>query len=397
MSAENAERLLRDALRDLAGDPQPPSDLLTVAMTRGRRIRRTRRITGVAAAFVAVAAIAAPYVWLRPDSPRPAYPIAGPPATEAASPPETPGVPSPTVSDWTRHPVELPGGWILVGATSSGAAGISWVYDRSRQRYIDLSSDYSQAWAAPQGRFAAVRRNGLPNQTGLLDIPTGQVKWYSTADVTLPPQWSPDGKRLLLTLSDRVTGAASYAILAIGSRDLQQYRTRSVSADSCAEGCRFTWLPTGKEVVLSQAVHNLGRPRDRPSPSGKRDTSSPDQTLQFFAAIGGRPTRALPLTGNVAGPGSWSPDGSMVVLRMGRSDEGVVMTDKGIPLADLPAADAVWIDNSRLIYVDRRPGAAGSATNGMAAVLVDLKGGEIDRVELPRELAGADEIVFAPE
>jgi hypothetical protein len=387
MSGNNAERLLRGAVHDLAGDPHQTPDLVTVAVSRGRRIRRRRQAGAVVAAFVAVAAIAAPYVLLRPDQEPPAYPIAGPPAasvTATASPVRTAGPrPEPTEwRDWESAPLKLPGGWIVVGATTTGSPVSNWAYDRARGRYLDTAKEFSSVWAAPRGRLAAVRQESRPSETGLLDIPSGKVRWIRTSGQILTPQWSEDGSRLLMTLSEKSTGDFSFGVLTVADDSFHRYPVRSDKYE-CTDLCRFTWLPSGKEVALPMT--DPAAPRSESEPHLRRG-------LQLFSALDGTPTRFLPVRGNVSGPSAWSPDGRMVVVE-GQKAAQLVLVDKGAVVQEMPSADVTWINDDRLLYLDRVLNSSSSID--VAAVLVDRKGTEVDRAVLPGELAGTS-ILVAP-
>ncbi|MBE1486091.1 TolB-like translocation protein [Plantactinospora soyae] len=389
MSGDNAERLLRGAVRDLAGDPHQTPDLATVAVSRGRRIRRRRQVGTVAAAFVAVAAIAAPYVLLRPDPGPPGYPIAGQPATSATAASATTGTagPAPTAApeptiwrDWESSPVKVPGGWIVTGATTTGTPVSNWAYDRTRGRYVDTSQDYSSVWTAPQGRLAAVRKTSRPGETGLLDIPTGKVRWIRTTSEILTPQWSPDGTRLLMTLMEGGTGDFSFGVLTVANSSFRRHAVRPDRFE-CTDLCRFTWVPSGKEVALPMT--DPAAPRSESAPHLRRG-------LQLFSAADGTPTRLLPVRGNVSGPSAWSPDGRLMVVA-GQETTQLVSVDKGTVMHEMPSADVTWIDEKRLLYLDRKLNPGSSID--VAAVLVDLKGTEIARTVLPAELAGTDVLI----
>ncbi|MBF9130083.1 hypothetical protein I0C86_14110 [Plantactinospora sp. S1510] len=385
MNRNSAEGLLRGAVHDLAGDPHQPPDLVTVAVSRGRRIRRRRQAGAVAAAFVAVAAIAAPYVLLRPDPEPPAYPIGGQPAATVTADPVPTASPVPESTQWRNWeaaPLELPGGWIVVGATTTGSPVSNWAYDRARGRYVDTAKDFSSVWAAPRGRLAAVRQESRPDETGLLDIPTGRVRWIRTGDQILTPQWSTDGTRLLMTLMEKDTGTFSFGVLTVADDSFHRYPVRS-DKYMCTDLCRFTWGPNGKEVVLPMT-----------DPTAPRSESAPHlrRGLQLFSALDGTPTRFVPVRGDVSGPSAWSPDGRMVVVK-GQKSAQLVVVAKGTVVDEMPSADVTWISSDRLLYLDRvlNPG----SSRDVVAVLVDPKGTEVDRAVLPGELAGTD-ILVAP-
>jgi hypothetical protein len=74
----------------------------------------------------------------------------------------------------------------------------------------------------------------------------------------------------------------------------------------CTDYCQFTWMPDGKEVALQQTDPVAPRSEAEPHPR---------KGLPLFSVEDGRPTRLLPVKGDVDGPDAWSPDGWYVVVR----------------------------------------------------------------------------------
>ncbi|MEQ4300593.1 hypothetical protein ABNF97_04240 [Plantactinospora sp. B6F1] len=411
--SERADRLLREAVRELAGSPHQPPDLAATAMVAGRRMRRRRQAVAMAAAAVAIGAIAAPYVWLRPDPRPPALSVGGPPAaTTPASPPtRMPPTPTPTASgDWRDGPVELPGGALLLTADSPRQPGPTWVYDSERRRYVSVPASYTSVRASARLPVAAVRRTDRPTEIGLYDLTTGKPQWFRTGSMVMAVEWSPDGRRLLATLRDEETGIYSIGLLTADGAAVEYYPLKT-RPTGCLGLCRFTWLPNGREVALplTERVFD-SREGNRPRQSG----------IQLFAADDGMPTRFLPVEGAVASSAAWSPDGSLVVVsRSSMWEDGggpaaraggkpaaqgggkpaaagggelaaqVVSTSTGKVVRQLPSADVTWVGTDLLLYLDTsRPGT-------LTAVLVDPAGVERKRVELPAELAASYEITIA--
>ncbi|WP_422772510.1 hypothetical protein ACN28C_05665 [Plantactinospora sp. WMMC1484] len=403
--SERAERLLREAVHELAGNPHQSPDLVATALVQGRRMRRRRQAVAAAAAAVAVGAIAAPYVWLRPGPEPPPLPIGAVP-TATASP-----APSPNRSDgWRDGPVALPGGALVLSVASSVRNEPTWVYDPTRRHFVSIPAEYTGVRAAPHGMVAAVRHSGRPAEVGLYQIRTGDVRWFPTGNKVLATEWSSDGGRLLITLLDERTGAYSIGLLTATEGPLQRYQVKAFPL-TCGTACRFSWLPSGKEVTL-----------DGPDPGTTPSTVAglTLRGLQLFSADDGIPTRTLGVEGEVAGVSAWSPDGSLVVVAGGapglpggaptprapvRTDRAggdaptragttpparLVHVETGKVLREMPTAQVSWIGRDRLLYLDDkvRPGR-------LTAILVDTKGTEIERTELPAGLTGDDEIVVA--
>jgi dipeptidyl aminopeptidase/acylaminoacyl peptidase len=372
------DELLRKAIHDLAGTPRLPADLVTHAILDGRRMRRQRRVATVLGAVVAVIALAAPFVWLHPRS--------APPVTEPSPTAAELRVLPPPGDNWRDAPLELPGGWVVTGATSTGGpTSDGLVLDRSRNRYLKMGK-YEQTWAAPRGRFAAVIDYDRPFDVGLLDIPTEKVRWVRTGQPILNPEWSPDGTRLALTLLDKETANFSLGVLSVdGSFHTFPVDTSIGSASSgpgqyfCTDTCLFTWMPDGKQVALQQTDPAV--PRTESKPHARRG-------LQLFSADTGQPTRFVPVRGDAAGPYSWSPDGRLVVIK-GREATQLVEVDSGrvvrdLPTVDLNSATLVWVAAERLLMI-----------SGSRATLIDPTGHPLERRDLPRELIGP-QISVAP-
>ncbi|SCF43431.1 hypothetical protein [Micromonospora mirobrigensis] len=361
------EESLRAAVRDLAGEARTAPELAGAALRRGRRLRRRRRATAAGAALAAVAVLTAPFLLLRPDPQAGTAGWVAPSGVATTAPAPTPtrrpgAVTDPT--DWTRAPVALPGGWVLTGATSTGTpAEPGYALDRQSGRYVP--GRYEETWAAPRGRVAAVVDYERRGELGLLDLPTGKVRWARVDQWIMTPHWSPEGSRLALTIMDKEGGFA-LGVLTVATGDYRTY-PMELTRHLCTDQCFFTWSRDGREVALQQTDPDA--PRSEASPHLRRG-------VQFFSADDGRPTRFVPVPGDPAGPWSWSPDGRRVVLK---GPDGPVLAEvaTGRVLRTFPDADAAWVDDGRLLRRD-------PSTNDM--VLTDPAGRELGRRALPATL-----------
>jgi dipeptidyl aminopeptidase/acylaminoacyl peptidase len=274
---------------------------------------------------------------------------------------------------------------VVTGATSTGEpASDGLVLDRSRNRYLKMDK-YEETWAAPRGRFAAVLDDDRRSDVGLLDVPTGKIRWVRTGQPILNPEWSPDGTRLALTLLDKETALFSLGVLSVDGL-FHTFPVDAVQTDSsgtgrylCTDHCLFTWMPDGKQVVLQQTDPAV--PRSESKPHARRG-------VQLFSADTGHPTRFVPVRGDAAGPYSWSPDGKLVVVK-GREATQLVEVNSGRVVRDLPTVDRdsatlVWVAADRLLMI-----------SGGRATLIDPTGRPLERLDLPRELAGL-QIAVAP-
>lgn len=378
--SRQAEDAVRVAVHNLADEARTAPELTDRALRQGRRLRRWRRTVATGGALAAFVLLAAPYFWLRPDpplvtatrAPRPAAPAASVPAA-ASTPSDAP----PPRGDWTRRILELPGGWVLTGATSTGVpAAQGYALDRERGRYIAVSRRYEEVWAAPRGGVAVVVDYERRGEVGLLNLGTGKVRWVRVGSYIMTPHWSPDGRRVALAVLDKDTGGFSLGVLTAATGGYRAFPV-DTSRYFCTDYCFFTWSRDGREVVLQQTDRNAPR---------SESIRHPRRGVQFFSADDGQPTRFVPLPGDPAGPWAWSPDGKLVVIQ-GQTDPLLVETGSGRVVRTLPASDAAWVSDDRLLY--RRP------YGSRDFVLADLAGRELVRQPVPKELLDR-EISVAP-
>ncbi|SCL38786.1 hypothetical protein GA0074692_5134 [Micromonospora pallida] len=361
------EETLRAVVHELAGAAERVPGLAAAALTQGRRLRRRRRAATAGGATLAVLALVTPFLLLRPERAAPDPTAPTPTVTPSVVVHPTPG------ADWTTRPLVLPGGWVVVGATSTGTpARTGYVLNRHRDTYL-TNNRYEEVWAAPRGTVAVAVDYDRPQETGLVDMVTGRVRWVRTGQPTLNPHWSPDGSRLVLTLHRKDSGEDSFGVLDTNGR----FRTFPVDTRVryfCTDWCVFTWSPDGREVMLQQT-----------DPAAQLSESEPHarRGVQFFSADDGRPTRFVAMPGDPAGPWAWSPDGRLVVVK-GQTGPLLVEVATGKVWGSAPAEDAVWVGNDRLLYRD-----------GDGMVLTRLDGQKLERQPLPQEL-GFLQLSLAP-
>ncbi|MFE1879054.1 YncE family protein [Streptomyces diastatochromogenes] len=194
----NVEELVRDSLKEMAGQAQPASANLADRVFVLRRRRRTRRIAGVAASAVAVVAVAVGVPMLDGGG-RDVRPAAVPDGRVVAHPDQSP-------------PREM------IGAGDTVLAGYStlktvklpnkdWIY-KETYRLLDPDTGtykkddrWSFVTVAPGARTAAVLERELPaTRVGLLDLASGEVKrWIPVPQGAGGAAFSPDGTKLAVT------------------------------------------------------------------------------------------------------------------------------------------------------------------------------------------------------
>jgi hypothetical protein len=157
----------------------------------------------------------------------------------------------------------------------------------------------------------------------------------------LPPQWSPDGNRLLFTVIPKTAPGLVVDMVIIdvttGAMSTQRLDT---AGQSCVIACVLTWLPGGDEVALTLG-RNMGE-------------TLPDlDGLQLYTLDGQR-SRTLPVKGLPGGAQAWSPDGRYVVV-LGSDGQGYqtqlieVSTGALVRPFDGRPMQVSWVDNDRLL------------------------------------------------
>ncbi|GAA2619409.1 hypothetical protein GCM10010399_58060 [Dactylosporangium fulvum] len=276
------DRLVRDTLDDLAADARP-APLLAEAIRRAGQIRR-RRIAATAAAaavLVVLGVVALPFGADREDRPEPLRSV-----------PSAPLSPSPTASPFavghappSLLPPELPGQFTLTALPFHDDQ--TWVFDRSTGRYLTVP--FAEVQPAPKGNLALSATGD--GRLLLLDLAEGVAVSLPSGPVggDIEP-WSPDGRMLLR--AQQPTGLVRVEEV-VGGTVLSRGVPYDAAALGCERtGCRVTWARSPTELAVSVIDPATGTQR----------------ALQLISVADGRPTRRLPVTGQVSGACSWSTD-----------------------------------------------------------------------------------------
>jgi hypothetical protein len=192
-----------------------------------------------------------------------------------------------------------------------------------------------------------------PDRYPLVLVGAGDAyRTYTRGDWTVPSLLSPDGRGVLVP--DWSSGSSQHTRLL----ELSTGSVRTIGA-----GVPLAWSPNGRYAVLGEydddtlhAVDVLdvagGGVReqvilDAPHEKATRVALSPDNTslaVQFAGTVavyrdGLRSWRTAPVSGNLAGPAAWTPDGSGVVVLDGDGTFEVLDARDGSVLAGrtLPA------------------------------------------------------------
>ncbi|MEV0846677.1 WD40 repeat domain-containing protein [Streptomyces sp. NPDC049954] len=201
----NVDQLLRASLKEQADEVEPASADLADRVLAGRARRRTRRLASTAVAVAALTAAA----------------VTVPRALDSGSDAQSPAARSVTAHDVTGHPDQSPPRELIAAGDTAVAAWFTtdWeeqpngdrdqvrsyhLYDAGTGRYTP-AADWSYVSVAPGLRTAAVLERDLPaRRIGLVDLRTGEVtRWIAVDRPVGSAEFSPDGKKLLVTTYDR--------------------------------------------------------------------------------------------------------------------------------------------------------------------------------------------------
>ncbi|WP_432029706.1 hypothetical protein [Streptomyces sp. 1222.5] len=194
----NVEELVRDSLKEMAGQAQPAAANLADRVLVLRRTRRTRRITVAAAGTAAVVAVAVGVTQLtgggrdvRPAQVTDGRVVAHP---DQSPPRELIGAGDAVVAGYsTQKQVKQPNKDKILTRTYR-------LLDPGTGRY-EKDGRWALATVAPGARTAAVLERELPAaRVGLLDLASGKVeRWIPVPQGAGGAKFSPDGSKLVVT------------------------------------------------------------------------------------------------------------------------------------------------------------------------------------------------------
>ncbi|MEV8022629.1 WD40 repeat domain-containing protein [Streptomyces sp. NPDC086554] len=196
----NVEEVVRESLREQAGDGVRPPDGLADRVLTLRRRRRTRTVAGLAVATAAAvaAAVAVPALDSGGEDVRPAsdaqtgdvvaHPDQSPPRDLIAAGNTA------LAAFYTVETTKQPGGDKLTTRTYG-------LLDQKTGTYKKASKKWAWIDVAPGMRTAAVLEGELPaRRIGILDLITGKVeRWIPVNHPVAGVGWSPDGGKLVAT------------------------------------------------------------------------------------------------------------------------------------------------------------------------------------------------------
>ncbi|WP_433055283.1 hypothetical protein [Dactylosporangium sp. CS-033363] len=342
------DQAIRDTVDDMVADLRAlPPGFADDAMTRGRRIRRTRRLATTAGVAAALVAVLLPAVLLRsPDNRR-----------------EIPAVtPSPTSSPSAAAPTDLVGGWRVVAA---GRVALN-----KDGTYVRLPAAAATVLPAPAGHHALV--NIEPNSPWqLMNTEGGRPVTLNTVGFIGDFRWSPTGDRAVSAYLFKDSGDFGFAI--VDSSGMTTRFQIDRNRYDCSQ-CSFSFTRDGREVVLALADRSLGEAGDLVS------------ALQFFDAKTGAPTRTViakawtPLS-----PFAFSPDGRYLISEADAPMGKTVRVDLTTGATEPFPYQAVWVTDNDLL-----------ANEGLAVLTLRKDGTVSARTTLETIPDAGVPIIFGP-
>lgn len=364
----NADRLLEDTLREWAEEtPHPPSpDLAGRALLRRRRRRVTAVTVTTAAAFALLAGGVAVPVLAEIDQAGRSEPGGMINNDVSAYPRESP----------PRHLVAA--GDVAVSAYRADLrteeqdgverTAYTWyLYDPGTRQYEKTRWGWLDV--APGMRRAAVLEKTLPaSRVGILDLDTGKVtKWIPLQHEAGGVQWSPDGKRLV------VTAYRGYPDVETSDRDRYTSHART--------GYYLVDVDSGQEEYRPMGVDNgavgVGRRDVRWSRDGTllMVLGAPGGDIETWYDLEGRAQeKAPPYEGLDQSPAGPSPDGRYYTVGDGwTATVKDARTHRTVP-GSTGSMTLAWADIGHLVRWDCASDRVCTQGTGERLVLTDPAG-----------------------
>ncbi|MFD7713955.1 WD40 repeat domain-containing protein [Streptomyces sp. NPDC059786] len=363
----NVDELVRESLREQAGEQRPLGPDFADQVLAGRRRRRARGFAAVAAATAAVVAVAV-----------------GVPLLDSGKDDGTRLASEMNRSDIIAHPDQTPPRDLIAAGDVALAAYFTystdkqtkdrgvlrrtyWLLDQETGKYVKAAK-WSVLDVAPGMRTAAVLEDDLPaKRIGLLDLYTGKVeRWIPVDRGVASVEFSEDGSKLLATTYDE-------------NPDLL-YRA---DYDSDGDGKNNDWMPrygetsrTGFYVVdVDSGETSWSRVSGVTDDMNVRqDFEFSDDATRVWAGLSTEPgIQYFDLRGNKAGPpagemyrrgsvvAGLSPDGKLVAGDFAGTDKTtaseILDARTGRRLHKVHGQQLLaWVDDKRLIAWDIEPG-----------------------------------------
>ncbi|MEU8825463.1 hypothetical protein [Streptomyces sp. NPDC048636] len=361
----NADRLLRDTLREWAEETPPPPgpDLAGRALLRRRR-RRATSLTVAVAAFALLAGGVAVPVLAESDQPEHSRPGRMIDNKVSAHPRESP----------PRHLIAA--GDVAVSAyqadrktqTQDGVkrSTYTWnLYDRRTKQYE--KTHWGWLDVAPGMRQAAVLEKTLPaSRVGILDLDTGKVtKWIPLEHKAGGVQWSPDGKRLA------VTTYRGYPDIETSARNRFTSHARTGYYLVNVDSGRKEYRPMG--VDMDDRFVGVGRIDVRWSRDGTLlVVPKPPGAIETWYNLEGRASDKTPLyEGLDAAPSGLSPDGRYYTVGDGWTATVKETRNHRTVSGSFGSMTLAWADSGRLVRWDCPPNRRCARGMGERLVLTD--------------------------
>lgn len=324
------EQLLRETFADVAGEaPVPAGDRADRALGSVRR----RRTAVALAAAAAVAAVVAGATLLPVGSGGPITPARPTPTGEAGPPAES------------LAPFPRATGFTVAEAAGSGPFQVTALGSAVRPPGV------LEWWRVPYGAVAVSRTGRLAvldtrsptvpaTRIGLIDdITRPVVRWVGLPSPVRDPVWSPDGRRVLMTMMDE---NARVGFVILDATTWTQSWTGFRADEGLGGGAAAVyWDPSGTSVVGAVSV---GVDDTTGAPAWGMQWWRPDGTVLRTV-----PTEGVPVT---SGKQLLSPSGRRVAAQVDRDGTAVLDARTGKVTRELgtaPRAVYGWRDDDHLV------------------------------------------------
>lgn len=137
-------------------------------------------------------------------------------------------------------------------------SGSLWLMsaDGSNQHALSATvRGFTMAWS-PDGRTLAVSSGTAPQRIALVDVASGDIKWFTPPGVEqLDPSWSPDGRMLVYAQSGTALDPNNAIwISKVDGSGATRLTSCPISSTTCTQDFLPDWSPDGSQIAFVRAT-----------------------------------------------------------------------------------------------------------------------------------------------